>query len=93
MDKEAMEQLKLIFRTMSNPTRMVIVKFLNKHVGCCFEDIRHEFNVNNNTMSYHLKKLVASGLVRKNGKYYVTDFCRKAAVVYDDFEKAMSKFE
>ena len=57
LNKEAKEQLRLMFRTMSNPTRMVIVRFLKKHDGSCFEDIRQEFNVNNNTISYHLKKL------------------------------------
>lgn len=93
LDKEVMGQLTLIFRTMSNPTRMDIVKFLKKHDGSCFEDIRQEFNVNNNTISYHLKKLIAAELVKKNGKYYITDFGRKVAVVFEDFEKTMAKFE
>lgn len=94
MNKEAMEQLKLIFRTMADPTRMAVVSFLRKHAGgCCFGDIKQEFDANNNTVSFHLKKLVAAGLVRKNGKYFITDFGRKAANVYKNFEKTMPKLD
>lgn len=93
MNEEARELLKLMFRTMSNPTRMIIVRFLKEHDGSCFEDIRQEFNANNNTISYHLKKLIAADLVKKNGKYYITDFGKKVATVFEDFEKAMAESE
>lgn len=92
-NKEAMERLRLMFRTMSNPLRMSIVKFLKKRDGSCFEDIRREFNANNNTVHYHLKKLVATDLVKKNDKYYITDFGRKVATLFEDFDKAMAEFK
>ena len=87
-----MEELRLIFRTMSNPTRMAIINFLNKKNIACFSDIRHEFNVNNNTAHYHLKKLITANLVKKNGKYSITDFGRKIATIFEDFDKEISKF-
>ena len=93
MNKEAMEQFRLIFRTMSNPTRLTIVSFLKKHDGCCFGDIRQEFNANNNTISFHLKKLVDAGLVKKNGLYYITDFGKEVAIVYEDFERVIAEFD
>jgi len=92
-NKEAMERLSMILRTMSNPTRMDIVKFLKKYDGSRFEDIRHEFNMNNNSARYHLKKLIDANLVIKSNKYYITDFGKKLATVFEDFDRAISEFE
>jgi len=53
----AYEIIGLALVSISNSTRAEITKYIQKHKSATFEELRSVFNLNNNTLSFHLKKL------------------------------------
>jgi len=53
----AYEIIGLALVSISNITRAEITKYIQKHKSVTFEELRSVFNLNNNTLSFHLKKL------------------------------------
>lgn len=54
--------------SISNSTRADITRYIQKHKKATFEDLRKEFNLNNNTLSFHLKKLQESYVISQTDK-------------------------
>lgn len=66
-------------KMLSNTNRENILKKLEKEEGLRFNDINFALKLNNNTLSYHIKKLLESKMVRKDqNEYYITEFGRRA---------------
>ena len=66
-------------KMLSNANREDILKKLENKEGLRFDDIKSALKLNSNTLSYHVKKLLESKMIRKNqNKYYITEFGRKA---------------
>jgi len=65
------EKLCNMFFALSNLLRIKLLKLIyEKPIN--FEKMRYRFNLNNNTLSFHLKVLVKSGLIISNPKYMIT---------------------
>jgi ArsR family transcriptional regulator len=55
-----------LFKALSDPTRVRIVNLLaNSPEPVCLCELNEEFALTQPTMSHHLKKLVSSGLLRR----------------------------
>lgn len=62
-DKET-EQLALFAKALSHPTRVLILKHLEKQ-SCCFTgDLVDVFPISQSTVSQHLKELKTAGLIQ-----------------------------
>lgn len=88
-------EIAKFFRIMSNENRRNILVELNKSgdAGKRFWDIRWALNLNSNTLTYHMKKLIDSGMVsKKHGRYYITKFGKRCLSYYRDFEKMVAKW-
>lgn len=64
-----------LFKALADPTRVRIVNLLaNSSQPVCVCDLNEEFELSQPTMSHHLKKLLAAGLVERerhsNWAYY-----------------------
>lgn len=73
---EALGRATLIFDALSNTLRCDIFRYIKKKKLIHFEDIRKEFNLNNNTLRFHLSKLQNAGVVqqtRNRGPYEVSE--------------------
>lgn len=72
---------------LSHTLRINIIKNIgqsSKH----FETLRFAFNLNNNTLTFHLNKLVYCGILKKDdGLYQITDTGRASLVFLDKLEK------
>ena len=64
------EQYALLFKVLSDETRLKIVSMLSKKELCACK-ILEAFNITQPTLSYHMKMLVDTGLVDaiKNGPW------------------------
>lgn len=65
-----------IFLALSDSKRLLILEYLRKQTGCA-TDLKEKIGISQSSLSYHMKILVASGLVvaKKEGKwkYYFLD--------------------
>jgi ArsR family transcriptional regulator len=60
------EGIAALFKALSDPTRVRIVNLLaNSPEAVCACEMNEGFDLAQPTMSHHLKKLVASGLVKR----------------------------
>jgi len=75
--------------SISNSTRADIAKYIKKHKKATFEDLRKEFNLNNNTLSFHLKKLQESYIISqsdKRGHYILGELGKLMLCTLDELE-------
>lgn len=76
MDK--IEELTEIFKALSDPTRLRLVKLLNDHEGAlCVNALARELTVSQSAVSQHLRVLRQTGLVkgerRGSSVHYILD--------------------
>jgi ArsR family transcriptional regulator len=62
---DEVEELADIFKALSDPTRLRLVKLLTDHQGAlCVNALAHKLRVTQSAVSQHLRVLRQSGLVR-----------------------------
>ncbi len=62
--KEDTEALAIFAKALAHPTRIAILKYLDKQ-SCCFTgDLVHIFPLAQSTISQHLKELKNAGLIQ-----------------------------
>lgn len=72
---ESLGRATLIFDALSSTLRCEIFRYIKKKKLIHFEGIRREFNLNNNTLSFHLNKLQNAGVIqqtRNRGPYEIS---------------------
>ena len=67
------EELAEIFKALSDPTRLRLVKLLSEHEGAlCVNALAHRLGVTQSAVSQHLRVLRQAGLVQGERRgYYV----------------------
>ncbi len=64
---EKIEQLAEVFKALSTPTRLRLVKLLSEHEGAlCVNALAHKLDVSQSAVSQHLRILRQVGLVRSD---------------------------
>jgi ArsR family transcriptional regulator len=64
VDRDAATRLAAIAKALGDPTRLQLVDVLRRHAGeVCVCELQPLFEVNQSTLSEHLKKLRDAGLV------------------------------
>jgi len=58
-----MEEYLKVTAAMNDPTRLMILKFLQKHGDSCVCEMQHSFNIGQSRLSRHLKILKDAGLI------------------------------
>lgn len=56
------------FRTLGDPNRLEIVRWLARHPPATVTDVVREFGLSQPLVSHHLKRLRDDGLVRRDGE-------------------------
>lgn len=66
------QQLTAIFRALSEPLRMDIIRRMNEVDELPCTVLEEELPISKSTISYHMKQLYNAGLIdiRKDGRYY-----------------------
>ncbi|MDO5981227.1 ArsR/SmtB family transcription factor [Flavivirga spongiicola] len=62
--KEGTEALAIFAKALSHPTRIAILKHLDKQSCCYTGDLVHVFPLAQSTISQHLKELKNAGLIQ-----------------------------
>lgn len=69
--KESLEEL--IFKTLSNPKRRDIIRFIGEHKQASFTEIKNAVGIDDSSsFSYHLSNLDIL-ITQKAEKYYLSD--------------------
>jgi ArsR family transcriptional regulator len=64
VDRDAAVRLATIAKALADPTRLQLVDVLRKHAGeVCVCELQPLFDINQSTLSEHLKKLRDAGIV------------------------------
>ncbi|RMG39655.1 MAG: ArsR family transcriptional regulator [Methanobacteriota archaeon] len=77
--------LKLLASIEKHPLRFQILQTLDREKELCFNTLSAMLEVKKNQLAYHLKVLVAEGLIAKNahtGKYNLTALCQLIYQIY-----------
>jgi len=80
---------------LSNETRIKIMVFIRKKKRTKFEQLRKEFNLNNNTLTFHLKKLQDANIVfqvKNRGPCELNEFGEVMLEFFEEMEKAVESF-
>lgn len=74
------EDLKLVelFKALSNPARLTIVKFLLNIESCFSGDIVNEIPLSQSTVSQHLKELKKAGIIKGRTQGKNVSYCINA---------------
>lgn len=73
-------------KILSNTKRLLILQYVEQCRS--FEEIRSKFNANNNTVTFHLKKLCDGDMVvKKDSKYCINHYGKMALDFWRKFEK------
>jgi ArsR family transcriptional regulator, arsenate/arsenite/antimonite-responsive transcriptional repressor len=64
MIKDEYQEAALILKTLSEPTRLMIMTILNKE-DICVCQLAKRLNISHNLISFHFKKLYSSGLLTR----------------------------
>jgi DNA-binding transcriptional ArsR family regulator len=75
---DEIEELAEIFKALSSPTRLRLVKLLGEHEGAlCVNALAKRLHVSQSAVSQHLRILRQTGLVRSvrygSSKHYILD--------------------
>jgi ArsR family transcriptional regulator, arsenate/arsenite/antimonite-responsive transcriptional repressor len=81
------KEVTLVFKALADQSRLMIVKSLIEKPQY-LEELAERLNLAVSTISFHLKKLEAAGLVRKEKQQYYTIFYLKK----DLFKKTLEEF-
>ena len=63
-----MENLELIFKALSDPIRLQILKKLYSEESVCVCKLVDMFDISQSKLSYHLKLLLSANLINKTSK-------------------------
>lgn len=63
-ENEANAHLARLAKAIAHPARVAILRLLVRHEGCIVGDIVDQLPLAQSTVSQHLKKLKAAGLIR-----------------------------
>ena len=66
LEPEASEELAARFRALSDPTRVAIVNRLASTEECCVCDLTAAFDLSQPTISHHMGKLKAAGVIESS---------------------------
>jgi DNA-binding transcriptional ArsR family regulator len=87
--KESTKELALFAKALAHPTRIAILKHLEKQ-SCCFTgDLVEVFPLAQSTISQHLKELKNAGLIQGELKPPKIKYC----INKDNWAKAKQLFE
>lgn len=73
--QEGTEALALFAKALSHPTRVAILKYLNKQTCCFTGDLVDIFPLAQSTISQHLKELKSAGLIQGELKPPKIKYC------------------
>jgi len=75
--------------SISNITRVDIIRYLQRYSKASFKELRTEFNLNNNTLRFHLRKLQDAYIVsqpKKRGYYMLGELGEVILRTREDLE-------
>ncbi len=79
-DKELQESA-VLFKALSHPARLAILKFLSETNSCFTGDISNELPLGRTTVNQHLNELKRSGLVQGHITGIKTNYCLNPSVI------------
>ena len=87
-----MENLELIFKALSDPIRLQILKKLYSEESVCVCKLVDMFDISQSKLSYHLKKLLSANLIDKTSQgkwnyYSVNKDSISRVLTYDVIQK------
>jgi len=63
-----MNNIELIFKALSDPIRLDILKILYSSESVCVCQLADKFNISQSKLSYHLKLLLSANLIYKSSQ-------------------------
>lgn len=75
--------------SISNRTRVDIIRYLRRYSKATFKELRTEFNLNNNTLRFHLRKLQDAYIIaqpKKRGYYMLGELGEVMIRTREDLE-------
>lgn len=63
-----MDNIDLVFKALSDPIRLDILKILYSSESVCVCELVDKFNISQSKLSYHLKLLLSANLINKSSK-------------------------
>lgn len=75
--------------SISNITRVEITKYIREHKKVTFEELRTVFNLNNNTLCFHLRKLQEAYIIsqpKQRGPYELGELGKLMLNAREDLE-------
>ena len=87
-----MENLELIFKALSDPIRLQILKKLYSEESVCVCKLVDMFDISQSKLSYHLKMLLSANLINKTSQgkwnyYSVNKDSISRVLTYDVIQK------
>lgn len=87
-----MENLELIFKALSDPIRLQILKKLYSEESVCVCKLVDMFDISQSKLSYHLKMLLSANLINKTSQgkwnyYSVNKDSISRVLTYDIIQK------
>lgn len=93
-ENEEIKSLSKIFSALSHSSRYMILKFIMKERKAAFGEILDVFEMNDNTLRFHLNKIKGAGLIsqsRKGMPYKITELGELSLDFYNKMKKAIEK--
>lgn len=78
---------------LSNDTRRKLARYIQKNKMATFKELRTEFNLNNNTLMFHLQKLQDAYIVsqpKERGAYQIGELGETMLSFVDELESEIS---
>ena len=75
--------------SISNITRVEIIKYIREHKKVTFEELRTVFNLNNNTLCFHLRKLQDAYIIsqpKQRGPYELGELGKLMLNIREELE-------
>lgn len=63
-----MNNIDLVFKALSDPIRLDILKILYSADSVCVCELVDKFNISQSKLSYHLKMLLSANIINKTSK-------------------------
>lgn len=63
-----MNNIDLVFKALSDPIRLDILKILYSADSVCVCELVDKFNISQSKLSYHLKMLLSANIINKESK-------------------------
>lgn len=95
--EKELQESSLMFKTLSHPARLSILKYLSETDVCITGDICDELPLSRTTVTQHLKELKDSGLIQGQISGSRVKYCidhekvKKLKELFNDFIKKIDK--